>query len=93
MDASVAAQGFKPWGGTRPTILNTTFYAEYNSSGACVGLYNLRWPWLTGGLGPGYVQSKRLAAEHILNATEANSFTVDKMFNGKPSWVDWSYVP
>lgn len=38
MDASVAAQGFTPWGGTRPTILNTTFYAEYNSSGACARL-------------------------------------------------------
>jgi len=33
MDASVALQGFTPWGGTRPTIVNTTFYAEYNSTG------------------------------------------------------------
>ncbi|KAG6836861.1 hypothetical protein H0H93_002104 [Arthromyces matolae] len=33
MDDSIRPSGFTPWGGTRPTILNTTFYAEFNSSG------------------------------------------------------------
>jgi hypothetical protein len=34
IDKSINLQGFTPWGGARPDILNTTFYAEYNSSGA-----------------------------------------------------------
>ncbi|KAG6860417.1 hypothetical protein C0995_011411 [Termitomyces sp. Mi166 len=33
MDESIRPAGFTPFGGTRPTILNTTFYAEYNSTG------------------------------------------------------------
>ncbi|KAG9126738.1 hypothetical protein FRC07_002145 [Ceratobasidium sp. 392] len=75
MDASVAAQGFTPWGGARPTILNTTFYAEYNSTG------------------PGFNASKRLPAEHILVSTETTDFTVEKVFGGRPAWIDWSYQP
>ncbi|KAH7338177.1 carbohydrate esterase family 8 protein [Rhizoctonia solani] len=75
MDQSISLQGFTPWGGTRPEIMNTTFYAEYNSSG------------------PGYDASKRLPAEHILSAVEVGKFTVEKVFNGKPRWVDWSYKP
>ncbi|KAG8744041.1 hypothetical protein FRC10_010930 [Ceratobasidium sp. 414] len=75
MDASVAAQGFTPWGGTRPIIANTTFYAEYNSTG------------------PGFNASKRLSAEHILTADQASEFTVEKVFGGKPAWIDWSYQP
>lgn len=75
MDKSVSLQGFTPWGGSRPTILNTTFYGEYNSSGE------------------GYDASKRLPAEHILTAEEAEEFTVKKVFGGKPCWVDWSYKP
>ncbi|CUA71215.1 Putative pectinesterase/pectinesterase inhibitor 26 [Rhizoctonia solani] len=34
MDQSINLQGFTPWGGARPEIANTTFYAEYNSSGS-----------------------------------------------------------
>ncbi|KDN43646.1 hypothetical protein RSAG8_06023, partial [Rhizoctonia solani AG-8 WAC10335] len=75
MDQSINLQGFTPWGGARPEIVNTTFYAEYNSSG------------------PGYDASKRLPAEHILGAVEVEKFTVEKVFNGKPRWVDWSYKP
>ncbi|KAG9093527.1 hypothetical protein FRC06_011479 [Ceratobasidium sp. 370] len=75
MDASVAAQGFTPWGGTRPTIVNSTFYAEYNSTG------------------PGFNASKRISAEHILTAAQASEFTVEKVFDGKPTWIDWSYQP
>ncbi|KAJ7109072.1 pectin lyase-like protein [Mycena crocata] len=33
MDASVRPAGFEPFGGDRPTIMNTTFYAEFNSTG------------------------------------------------------------
>ncbi|QRV93183.1 pectinesterase [Ceratobasidium sp. AG-Ba] len=73
MDASVMAQGFTPWGGSRPTIANTTFYAEYNSTGV------------------GFNALKRLPAEHMLTGTEAGEFTAEKVFGGKPSWVDWTY--
>ncbi|KAJ1305270.1 hypothetical protein OPQ81_000298 [Rhizoctonia solani] len=75
MDQSINLQGFTPWGGARPEIVNTTFYAEYNSSGS------------------GYDPSKRLSAEHILSAEAAEKFTVEKVFNGRPRWVDWSYKP
>ncbi|CAE6525840.1 unnamed protein product [Rhizoctonia solani] len=34
MDQSINLQGFTPWGGARPEIAKTTFYAEYNSSGS-----------------------------------------------------------
>ncbi|KAH0586491.1 hypothetical protein H2248_007723 [Termitomyces sp. 'cryptogamus'] len=34
MDQSIRPAGFTPFGGTRTTILNTTFYAEFNSSGS-----------------------------------------------------------
>ncbi|KAG6909252.1 hypothetical protein DXG01_001434 [Tephrocybe rancida] len=33
MDESIRPAGWTPFGGTRPEILNTTFYAEYNSTG------------------------------------------------------------
>ncbi|OCH90457.1 carbohydrate esterase family 8 protein [Obba rivulosa] len=33
MDESIAPAGFKPWGDGRNTIENTTFYAEFESSG------------------------------------------------------------
>ncbi|KAF8073470.1 carbohydrate esterase family 8 protein [Lyophyllum atratum] len=34
MDQSIRPAGWTPFGGTRPTIFNTTFYAEFNSTGA-----------------------------------------------------------
>ncbi|VDB91794.1 unnamed protein product [Peniophora sp. CBMAI 1063] len=33
MDDSVQPAGFEPWGSTRPVIANTTFYAEFDSTG------------------------------------------------------------
>ncbi|KAF8817161.1 carbohydrate esterase family 8 protein [Phlegmacium glaucopus] len=33
MDDSIRPAGWKPWGSARPVILNTTFYAEFDSSG------------------------------------------------------------
>ncbi|KAJ7766480.1 carbohydrate esterase family 8 protein [Mycena maculata] len=33
MDDSINAVGFEPFDSARPTIMNTTFYAEFNSSG------------------------------------------------------------
>ena len=33
MDQSVAPAGFKPFSSSRPVILNTTFYAEFHSTG------------------------------------------------------------
>ena len=92
MDASVQAQGFTPWGGTRPTILNTTFYAEYNSTGAYYTspiLLDIK----TNDSGAGFNASKRLSAEHLLTSSEASAFTVEKVFGGKPAWIDWSYQP
>jgi hypothetical protein len=37
MDESVRPIGYTPWGGTRPTIANTTFYAEYDTYGKLHG--------------------------------------------------------
>lgn len=33
MDQSIAPAGFKPFDSARPVIMNTTFYAEYDSTG------------------------------------------------------------
>jgi pectin methylesterase-like acyl-CoA thioesterase len=90
MDKSVNLQGFTPWGAARPTIANTTFYAEYNSS----GMYRSQLLVTSSDLGDsgeGYDAAKRLPATHILTAEQAKEFTVEKVFGGKPRWVDWSY--
>lgn len=33
MDQSIAPAGFTPFDSARPVIMNTTFYAEYDSTG------------------------------------------------------------
>jgi len=75
MDESVEPAGFRPFGGAgrSPVILNTTFYAEWESNG------------------PGAKLDQRVSADHILTDMQALNFTVDKVFLGKPSWIDFTY--
>ncbi|KAF9468737.1 pectin lyase fold/virulence factor [Collybia nuda] len=74
MDDSIRPAGWTPFGGTRPTILNTTFYAEYNSTG------------------PGGKTDARIPLEHILNTAEAKGFALEKIFAGRPGWIDFNYL-
>lgn len=77
---------------SRPTIFNTTFYAEFNSTGmSCTPDYRsvkliLRLQ------GPGGNTSSRIPLEHILNATSAKEFALEKVFAGLPSWIDSGYL-
>jgi len=75
MADSVAPAGFKPFGGAgrSPTILNTTFYAEFNSQG------------------PGANLTARVTADHFLTPVQAQNFTVNKVFLGRPTWIDFDY--
>ncbi|KAJ7644446.1 pectin lyase-like protein [Roridomyces roridus] len=74
MDASINPVGFEPFDSARPTIMNTTFYAEFNSTG------------------PGGNTSERVGIEHLLNASQAENFTVDKVFLEHPKWIDFNYL-
>ncbi|KAI0629825.1 carbohydrate esterase family 8 protein [Trametes polyzona] len=74
MDESVNPVGWKPFDSARPVIMNTTFYAEYQS------------------FGPGGNTSARISLEHILTDEEARNFTIDKVFLGRPDWIDFEYA-
>ena len=76
----------------RPVIMNTTFYAEYHNYG--VSLSSMDFPC---GLkssrkleGPGANISMRVS-DHILTSREAANFTLENVFHGRPSWVDFDY--
>ncbi|KAK7054335.1 hypothetical protein VNI00_003529 [Paramarasmius palmivorus] len=73
MEDVIQPTGWTTFSG-RPEIFNTTFYAEFNSTG------------------PGGNTSARLPIEHILDADEAASFTIDNVFLEHPSWIDYSYL-
>lgn len=77
--------------------MNTTFYAEYDNYGLSrfelflhslrrITSYNIDYP------GPGSNTSERVS-DHILNSTEAEEFTIDKVFREHPKWIDYSYAP
>ncbi|EMD39668.1 carbohydrate esterase family 8 protein [Gelatoporia subvermispora B] len=42
--------------------------------------------------GPGGNTSMRVSIEHILDDEEAQQFTVDSVFLGKPGWIDYNYA-
>lgn len=42
--------------------------------------------------GPGGNTTARASIEHLLTASEASEFTVDKVFLGHPTWIDYGYV-
>ncbi|PAV17026.1 carbohydrate esterase family 8 [Pyrrhoderma noxium] len=73
MDDSIAPSGWRPFGSGRSTIMNTTFYAEFDN------------------YGPGANTSQRVS-DHLLNSTEAEEFTLEKVFLEKPKWIDFEYA-
>ncbi|PFH53349.1 carbohydrate esterase family 8 protein [Amanita thiersii Skay4041] len=42
--------------------------------------------------GPGGNASTRVPIGHLLTAQEAEKFTVDKVFLGRPTWIDFEYL-
>ncbi|KAF9046379.1 pectin lyase-like protein [Panaeolus papilionaceus] len=74
MDNSIQPAGWTPFSSARPVIMNTTFYAEYDSKG------------------PGGNASARIPLEHVLTFDQSKEFTLDKVFLGRPKWVDFSYL-
>ncbi|KAF8524973.1 pectin lyase-like protein [Gautieria morchelliformis] len=74
MDQSIAPAGFKPFSSSRPVIMNTTFYAEFDSTG------------------PGANNAQRVPVEHFLSDTEAENFTLEKVFLERPQWIDFEYI-
>ena len=42
-------------------------------------------------LGPGGNTSSRLSIEHLLSDTEAQEFTIEKVFLEEPKWIDFDY--
>lgn len=43
--------------------------------------------------GPGGSTSKRLSQEYILTDTQVNEkFSLESVFAGKPTWIDFEYV-
>lgn len=90
MDESIAPAGFKPFDSARPVIMNTTFYAEYDSFGTSLHpLIRLGADHMLV-LGPGGNTSQRVS-DHILNAQQAADFTLEKVFLGTPHWIDFDY--
>ncbi|KII86936.1 carbohydrate esterase family 8 protein [Plicaturopsis crispa FD-325 SS-3] len=74
MDNSIQPAGFTPFDAARPIIKNTTFYAEFDSTG------------------PGGNTSSRVPSDHILSAADARNFTIDRVFSGRPQWIDFDYT-
>jgi len=76
MDESVKPAGFEPFGG----------------AGRSPVILNTTFyaEWLSHG--PGAELDQRVSADHILTDVEASNFTVDKVFLGRPTWIDFSYT-
>lgn len=94
MDATVEPVGWTPFDSARPVIMNTTFYAEFDSTGThtVCSAYGagLTCTFMVC-LGPGGNTSQRIPLEHLLTVQEANDFTVDKVFLEPPQWIDRAY--
>ncbi|KZV92832.1 carbohydrate esterase family 8 protein [Exidia glandulosa HHB12029] len=41
--------------------------------------------------GPGFLPDQRISFDHILNKTDARKYTLDKVFGGNLSWIDFLY--
>ena len=74
----------------RPVIANTTFYAEFNSTGQSV-LNTMIFVLSAANKGPGGNTSQRVPEEHILSEEDARNYTVDAVFLGQPEWIDVEY--
>lgn len=78
--------------------MNTTFYAEYRSSGMCSTLsldslaHSLQMFHHDTRAGPGGNSADRVPIEHLLTDEEAKEFTIEKVFLGKPKWIDYDYL-
>ncbi|KAF7317812.1 Pectin lyase-like protein [Mycena kentingensis (nom. inval.)] len=92
MDETVNPAGFTIWAANDPRN-ETIFYAEQGSHGkshaghcSVLLLNGLR------ALGPGFDASARVFFDHLLTREEAKqNFTVEKIFGGRPQWVDWEF--
>ncbi|KAJ7062369.1 pectin lyase-like protein [Mycena amicta] len=76
MDNSIRAAGFEPFDSARPVIMNTTFYAEFNSTGP-------------GGNITGRVPIEHILTAADV---KADDFTIDGVFLEHPKWIDFAYV-
>ncbi|KAJ6451596.1 carbohydrate esterase family 8 protein [Mycena sanguinolenta] len=76
MDQSINAVGFIPFDSARPVIMNTTFYAEFNSTGP-------------GGNTTGRTPVEHILNAAQLAALD---FTVDGVFLEHPQWIDFEYL-
>ena len=77
-----------------PVIANTTYYAEYESTGTPSLRYSCQKHLIIfqNGIGPGGNTTARISLEHILSSAEANDFTIKKVFLGQPRWIDFEYL-
>lgn len=72
--------------------MNTTFYAEYKSSGP-FRLYLSLKILTVAPSGAGGDTSHRIPLEHLLSDEEARKFTIPLVFGERqPSWIDFSYI-
>ncbi|KAL1666164.1 carbohydrate esterase family 8 protein [Schizophyllum commune] len=76
MDESINTEGWKPFGGDRPTIANTTYYAEYDSTGPGGDTSNR------------VADAHVLSAQDV---TEMD-LTLEGVFGGTPHWIDFEYT-
>ncbi|KAJ7223895.1 carbohydrate esterase family 8 protein [Mycena haematopus] len=76
MDASITPVGFEPFDSARPVIANTTFYAEFNSTGP-------------GGNTTQRVPIEHILTAAQLRSFD---FTIDGVFLEHPKWIDSGYL-
>ena len=73
--------------------MNTTFYAEFDSSGMPIYPPIRLWSIAHHALaGPGGNTTARTPLDHILTEEEERNFTIDKVFLERPRWIDFEYV-
>ncbi|KAK7048001.1 carbohydrate esterase family 8 protein [Favolaschia claudopus] len=76
MDASIRPAGWEPFDSARPVIANTTFYAEFNSTGP-------------GGNISARVPIEHLLTQPQV---ETLDLTIDGVFLEHPKWIDFGYL-
>ncbi|KAF8143835.1 carbohydrate esterase family 8 protein [Mycena galopus ATCC 62051] len=76
MDASINPAGFEPFDSARPVIANTTFYAEFNSTGP-------------GAPTSARVAADHILTAAQLQSLD---FTIDGVFLEHPQWIDFEYL-
>ncbi|TRM62141.1 carbohydrate esterase family 8 protein [Schizophyllum amplum] len=76
MDESINSEGWKPFNDDRPEILDTTYYAEYNSTGP-------------GGDTSARVPPSHILDEEDVSEMD---FTIEGVFTEHPDWIDFDYM-